>query len=269
MLTNVIHCNYSDWRTVDKCPQMCNHSIVEHVDTWIIDMIILPVALNYDLVKFSNVLRLRGSTWVLASRNIIHWLDAVKEWINFVNSFVKGSEAAWLRSQIVPINMFIMTALQLTVDLDGAHVRKAMRQLWKWVLFLQSKDTRPYFCDTEQLGILSTRLIADGATIDCGPSLRAWIGGRARDDVKTGARWSTLENEYFGGGPSLLNHACVAHANAFIEYDHEDEVVSLEQIWPDVSIRIVYDDCQSLYNSRHISCNVCATATCENLHPEE
>ena len=223
------------------CPSICDHTIVQHIDLWIIDMIILPATLKYNQHRFVRVLERRGNSWLLSIGSLDEWFIDVKEWLKSAIDVIHASEGTWITSQLTMPQMTpkspIPHIMCLSLLVNGPDMLLAMRQLWKWVLFLQSNDVKPYFCDKEQLGIVAKRLIADGATIDCGPSVRAWIGSRDRVAVKQSARWSTLENEYFGGGPSLLNHACDVHANAFIEYENLDEVVSLETIMPNTHLR--------------------------------
>ena len=268
MARSSVHCivcceilYYSETMDADKCSSICDHTIVEHIDTWIIDMIILPAVLQFDHDRFARALERRTTTCFQLSMSLDTWFDPLKQWLLTATNSVHESEGIWLKSQVNLPNMTPLTSIsyhmRATLRLNRSDMSVGMRQLWKWVMFLQSKDVEPYFCDIEQLGLCARRYIADGATIDCGPSVRAWIGNRSRAIVGEGARWSTLENVYFGGGPSLINHACHVHANAFIEYEHSDEVVSLEIIMPNTPIRIVYDDCLSLFMARRISCNIC------------
>ena len=56
-----------------------------------------------------------------------------------------------------------------------------------------------------------------------------------------GLRTSTIDGDYFGGGASLLNHACCKCANVIIAYEH-GEVETTENIIEGQALRVVYND---------------------------
>ena len=111
--------------------------------------------------------------------------------------------------------------------------------------------------EREQVGIKSKRAFKVEDEIDCGQSMIVFIGDRSRHVHKIGVRWSTLRDEYFGGGPSLINHACRAHANVLIDYTN-GIVVASRDIEAGDTLRVDYvEDPKILLETRGVICHEC------------
>ena len=244
------------------CPHTCAHSFEEHVDTLIIDVLILPFASKFDIEAYGRSMRRRHSSWTCEGLDIPLMFFNLRRWIPAATSQNSMSLARWITwcgsAEACSADQCILGHLRHTLCSDTAQFRKGLSLLWKWIQLLQSNDVTPYHCEHEQIGLMAKRFIRNGEAIDCGPSFTRRIGARSRDSVPLGVRWSTTEGYYLGGGPSLLNHACIQHANALIEYDHDDVVLAIEDIDMSSPIRIVYDDCVPLFATRQISCGACA-----------
>ena len=244
------------------CPHTCAHSFEEHVDTLIIDVLILPFASKFDIEAYGRSMRRRHSSWTCEGLDIPLMFFNLRRWIPAATSQNSMSLARWITwcgsAEAYSTDQCILGHLRHTLCSDTAQFRKGLSLLWKWIQLLQSNDVTPYHYEHEQIGLMAKRFIRNGEAIDCGPSFTRRIGARSRDSVPLGVRWSTTEGYYLGGGPSLLNHACIQHANALIEYDHDDVVLAIEDIDMSSPIRIVYDDCVPLFATRQISCGACA-----------
>ena len=246
----------------DACPHACVHTIHEHADTIIIDMIILPLALNFDGNAYLLSMSRRQSFWTCEDVCIMPMFDHLRRWISAATSQISTCLANWVSwcttQELSSSTPCILRHLRQILCLNTSNYNVILGVLWKWVQLLQSNDVMPYYCEHEQVGLMTTRVIRNGEAIDCGPSFTRRIGIRSRDSVPFGVRWSTTEGRYLGGGPSLLNHACVRHANALIEYDNGNIVLAIEDIEIFTPVRIVYDDCLPLFETRRIVCGVCA-----------
>ena len=136
-------------------------------------------------------------------------------------------------------------------------VKAVHRQFFRWITLLQSKDVEVYFDRVEQVGLISIRFLQRENEIDCGQSVLKHIGARSRQIYDHGVRWSTLENSYFGGGPSLINHACREHANVEVDYS-DGTVIAIANILCGEALRADYgEDVSILLHTRGVKCFQC------------
>ena len=104
---------------------------------------------------------------------------------------------------------------------------------------------------------IKDNMFKDQDEVDCGNLKTSRIGKRSRKIFDKGVRWSTMDNYYIGGGPSLLNHACSMHANVMIDYD-AGVVVAIKTIVSDEKLRVDYgEDENVLIETRGVKCNEC------------
>ena len=226
-------------------------------------MIILPSTIEYDLCKFVSVIKRRKIEWVTGLLLRRHWMSDISNWIKMVQTQVFTSEKAWVTwylaqdDSTVYLRSLIIDEMSMTICDWSQMGISSLKVLWKWVLLLNSTDVMPYYCEDQQLGLCARRHIRDGASIDCGSPILVWIGVRACAVVHPDVRWSSIEGQYFGGGPPLLNHACYEHSNALMDFDNDYEVISIDDIEIGTAIWISYDNCQEIFASRQLTCRNC------------
>ena len=149
----------------------------------------------------------------------------------------------------------LTTSLATILNVSMRRRRAIISQTLNWIRLLQSRDVRPYYDDVEQIGLQANRPIDRGIILDMGPTLMRYIGKRSLVLRELGLRTSTIEGYYFGGGASLLNHACWKCANVIIDYEH-GEVETTENIVEGQGLRVVYsDDDSTLLHDYAIVCH--------------
>ena len=190
-------------------------------------------------------------------------MSDITNWINMVQTRVFTSEKNWVTwyfaqdDSTVFLRSLILDEMSMAICDWSQMGIFSLKVLWKWVQLLNSTDVKPYYCEDHQLGLCARRFIREGESIDCGSAILVWIGVRARAAVHPDVRWSSIDDHYLGGGPSLLNHACYEHSNALMDFDNDYEVISIDDIEIGTAIWIAYDHCQEIYASRQLTCAQC------------
>ena len=244
----------------DNCPLRCVHTLVEHADTWFLGRIVIPWTTNGDAIRVDEILRNRNEMWTFQPCGVTRSsvTSSVKLFNRLATSrvFTMIAFERWLQQDMIcNSNHPFQDAQALFVD--GSIGRLFVKKTFIWITLLTSSDVAVYFDDREQIGILSKRNFKCQQEIDCGRSSNTFIGLRSHAIEDVGVRWSTLENSYFGGGPSLINHACSLHANVMIDYS-SGIVVSLNAIKCEEVLRADYGEDPNLLSlTRHVQCNMC------------
>ena len=163
----------------------------------------------------------------------------------------------WIEADINSHRHHPFIRMQRVFGSNDRVIHSIKRASFTWLSFIQSQDVCTYYDNHEQIGLRSNKHFEDQDEIDCGNFSLTFIGHRSRKIENAGVRWSTLEDSYFGGGPSLLNHACKRHANVFIEYDN-GIVIAMKRIKPFDILRANYEeDSEVLRTTRGVICHEC------------
>ena len=245
-----------------QCPHNCAHTILEHSDTWFIARVLIPWTNRGDINAIQCIVQRRHEMWTFAHFGLnettvlssITWFDRIRD-----SGTLQFTYDRFLKWQQHDMNSHDDHPLKEHETMRINKLRNVvdMKLIYKWVMFALSKDIQVYFDEREQVGIKSNRAFKVEDEIDCGESMIVFIGDRSRHVHKIGVRWSTLLDEYFGGGPSLINHACRAHANVLIDYTN-GIVVASRDIEAGDTLRVDYvEDAKILLETRGVICHEC------------
>ena len=243
------------------CPNLCGHRTLEHADTWFISRILIPSCTNATIQTYLSMLHRRQDMWIL--KNIqISAIDLIctSDFCHRLNQsrIISASQyKKWLQNDMAIHDHHPFTELQHLFRSSAATITSIKDNMFLWVSLLTSSDVKVYYDDREQIGLKSTKKFKDQDEVDCGNLKTSRIGKRSRKIFDKGVRWSTMDNYYIGGGPSLLNHACSMHANVMIDYD-AGVVVAIKTIVSDEKLRVDYgEDENVLIETRGVKCNEC------------
>ena len=231
----------------ENCPILCGHSIEEHVDAWAISVLILPQLLDHDLTSLYEVLKRRHDSWIMdPSMGIVDYLHLIPDLISCTLSHTFASVESWIAwcsirdSGNLSWNL-IASSLTDIFNVPARRRRRVLTLTFNWIQVLQSRDVRPYYSDTEHVGLVANRALNRGIVVDTGGSVMKFIGSRSLVLRQHGLRTSTIAGYYFGGGASLLNHACSDCANVIVDYDY-GEVETVRNVLEGEPLRVVYND---------------------------
>ena len=245
-----------------KCPHNCAHSILEHSDTWFIARVIIPWTNRGEIDAIEGILRKRKEVWTFGDfglniatiQSSITWFERIRD--SGTLQFTYARFLKWQRKDMATHEEHPLKGLE-RMGLYKRTITVDMKVIFQWVLFALSKDITAYFDKREQVGIKSNRAFNMEEEIDCGQSMNVFIGDRSRHVYEMGVRWSTLQDYYFGGGPSLINHACCVHANVFIDYTN-GVVVASRDIEAGDALRADYvEAAEILLETRGVKCSEC------------
>ena len=210
---------------------------------------------------FNLRIRKRNEMWMLAN------IDVTPDFITGAQEFMlrlklspvlnSSQYMSWLQSDISNHTNHPFLHLKGVFGGSDREVLLMKRASFTWLSFIKSRHVYAYYDNKEQIGLKSSKHFRDQDEIDCGSFSLTFIGKRSRRIENEGVRWSTTEDHYFGGGPSLLNHACQRHANVFIEYDNGN-VIAMKAIKPHDVLRVNYEeDSEVLRSTRGVICHAC------------
>jgi hypothetical protein len=206
-------------------------------------------------------LKKRHDVWMLAD------VEVTAEFFSGAHDFVHRLKFSrvlnsrqyinWIETDILKDNNHPFLLIPPGFGRNDRWVALFKRKTVTWLSFIQSQDVYAYYDNQEQIVLRSNKCFHDQDEVDCGNFSLTFIGKRSRRIEADGVRWSTLEDSYFGGGPSLLNHACKRHANVFIEYDN-GIVIAMKEIKPHDVLRANYEeDSEVLRTTRGVICHEC------------
>ena len=206
-------------------------------------------------------IQLRQELWAVnytpLTRKMIVEAQLFKERVLQAKLFNVRKMMKWIYADIDNEPNHPFRELDTVFNFNNKIITGIHRQVFRWMSLLQSRDVTVYFDEVEHVGLRSVRFLKREGEIECGKSVRSRVGSRSRQIYGQGVRWSTLENVYFGGGPSLINHACSEHANVMIDYT-DGTVLALVDISPGEALRANYEeDVDILYNTRGVRCCMC------------
>ena len=247
--------------TEHTCPLHCMHSVTEHADTWFITRMLLPVCLIHEEDLLMSCIKLRQELWTVHYRGVtmpmILSAQFFQDRVTQAKLFNVSKMLKWIKCDIDVHPKHPFQELWTIFKNNERMIKAVHRQVFRWITLLQSKDVEVYFDHVEQVGLRSIRSLQREEEIDCGQSVLIHIGARSRRIYDLGVRWSTLENSYFGGGPSLINHACRDHANVEIDY-FDGTVIAIDNILCGDALRADYgEDVGILFHTRGVKCFKC------------
>ena len=164
----------------------------------------------------------------LMNRTLSHTFTSVQSWTVWC-SVGNSNELSWRY-----ITSCFAEVLKVPQDINVKCYRI------QWIQLLQS-DVRPYYSETEQVGLEANRTLKRGSIVDTGDMFTIFIGSRSLVLRQLGLRTSTIGGCYFGGGASLINHGCSKCANVIIDYKY-GEVEIVENVLEGEPLYVVYDD---------------------------
>ena len=167
----------------------------------------------------------------LMNRTLSHTFTSVQSWTVWC-SVGNSNELSW---------RYITSCFAEVLKVPTRHQRGMLSQTFKWIQLLQSSDVRPYYSETEQVGLEANRTLNRGIIVDTGDMFTKFIGSRSLVLKQHGLRTSTIGGYYFGGGASLINHGCSKCANVIIDYKY-GEVEIVENVLEGEPLYVVYDD---------------------------
>ena len=243
------------------CPFQCQHRLVEHADSWFISTVLLAVTDYVGLHAFILRLTKRHEMWMMADNDLTpdFYIGAQEFMIRLKMSPAINSRQymTWIDKDMRSHTNHPFLRLGRVFGNDDRMLHLFRRSTFTWLSFIKSRDVYAYYDENEQIGLKSYKHFRDQDEIDCGTFSLTFIGKRCRRIERDGVRWSTLEDSYFGGGPSLLNHACQRHANVYIEYDN-GYVIAMKAIQPYDILRVNYEeDSEVLRITRGVICHEC------------